>query len=85
MRYHTWSSRGFAPGPAACPLRGGSGHHLAHRLQTHIHPRTGETVIDAPQIRVTAKGLAALHKALGGSDPSVLADPPVLPDMEVVS
>ncbi len=43
--------------------------HLAHRAQHHIHPRTGEVVLDPPQVRVTAKGLAALHKALGGRAP----------------
>jgi len=44
---------------------------LAHRAQHHIHPRTGEVVLDPPQIRVTAKGLARLHSVLGGSAPLV--------------
>jgi len=44
---------------------------LAHRAQHHIHPRTGEVVLDPPQIRVTAKGLARLHHLLGGSEPLV--------------
>jgi len=35
--------------------------HLAHRAQHHIHPRTGEVVLDAPQVRVTAKGLAPIR------------------------
>lgn len=52
--------------------------HLAHRAQHHIHPRTGEVVLDAPQVRVTAKGLAALHRALGGSAPLAVDGPRVL-------
>lgn len=32
--------------------------------QSHYHPRTGELVLDAPQVRVTAKGLNELHKRL---------------------
>lgn len=44
---------------------------LTHRAQHHIHPRTGEVVLDPPQVRVTAKGLARLHKLLGGSEPLV--------------
>lgn len=35
--------------------------------QSHYHPRTGELVLDAPQVRVTAKGLHELHKRLGGT------------------
>ena len=34
---------------------------------SHYHPRTGELVIDPPQVRVTTKGLAALHAKLGGA------------------
>ena len=44
---------------------------LSHRAQHHVHPRTGEVVLDPPQVRVTAKGLARLHKMLGGSAPLV--------------
>jgi anti-repressor protein len=33
---------------------------------SHYHPRTGELVLDAPQVRVTLKGMHALHKRLGG-------------------
>lgn len=40
---------------------------LSEIPQSHYHPRTGELVLDAPQIRVTAKGLHELHKRLGGS------------------
>lgn len=44
---------------------------LSHRAMHHVHPRTGEVVLDPPQIRVTAKGLARLHHLLGGSMPLV--------------
>lgn len=40
---------------------------LSEIPQSHYHPRTGELVLDAPQIRVTAKGLHELHKRLGGT------------------
>jgi anti-repressor protein len=41
----------------------------------HYHPRSGELVMDAPQVRVTVKGLHELHKRLGGS--AVVAIPTV--------
>lgn len=34
-----------------------------------LNERTGETELPAPTIRITAKGLADLHKRLGGTDP----------------
>jgi anti-repressor protein len=37
---------------------------LACRARHHHHPRTGELVVDAPQIRVTTKGLAAIRDRL---------------------
>ena len=40
---------------------------LSEIPQSHYPPRTGELVLDAPQIRVTAKGLHELHKRLGGT------------------
>lgn len=40
---------------------------LSELPQSHYHPRTGELVLDAPQLRVTVKGLNELHKRLGGS------------------
>jgi prophage antirepressor-like protein len=40
---------------------------LSEIPQSHYHPRTGELVMDAPQVRVTAKGLHELHKRLGGT------------------
>lgn len=40
---------------------------LSEIPQSHYHPRTGELVIDAPQVRVTVKGMNELHKRLGGT------------------
>ena len=37
---------------------------LAEKAQWHYHPRTGDKVIDTPQVRVTAKGLAAARDRL---------------------
>lgn len=39
--------------------------YLTERPQSHHHPRTGEVVIDAPQIRVTIRGLERLRVRLG--------------------
>ncbi|MEV1315291.1 phage antirepressor KilAC domain-containing protein [Micromonospora arborensis] len=40
---------------------------LSELPSSHYHPRTGELVLDPPQVRVTAKGIAELHRHLGGS------------------
>lgn len=40
---------------------------LSIRAQSHYHPRTGELVLDPPQVRITVKGLHQLHRHLGGS------------------
>lgn len=37
---------------------------LAEKAQWHYHPETGERVMDTPQVRVTARGLDLLAKAL---------------------
>lgn len=42
---------------------------LSELPSSHYHPRTGELILDAPQVRVTVKGLNELHKRLGGSNP----------------
>lgn len=42
---------------------------LSELPQSHYHPRTGELVLDAPQLRVTVKGVRELHKRLGGAAP----------------
>lgn len=40
---------------------------LSELPQSYEHPRSGELVLTAPQVRVTAKGLHELHKRLGGA------------------
>jgi prophage antirepressor-like protein len=40
---------------------------------SHYHPRTGELVLDAPQVRITAKGLAELQKRLTGTQTQIEA------------
>jgi prophage antirepressor-like protein len=40
---------------------------LSEIPQSHYHPRTAELVMDAPQVRITVKGLHELHKRLGGT------------------
>ena len=42
---------------------------LSELPSSHYHPRTGELVIDPPQIRVKPKGLHELHRRLGGTQP----------------
>lgn len=49
---------------------------LSEIPQSHSHPRTGRRVIDPPQIRVTAKGLAELRERLGGARTEVMVDLP---------
>jgi phage antirepressor YoqD-like protein len=45
---------------------------LSEIPQSHYHPRTGELVLDPPQIRVTVKGMGWLHQHLGGVSPPAL-------------
>lgn len=47
---------------------------LSEIPSTHYHPRTGQLIADAPQVRVTAKGMHDLHRLLGGTGPLRLAD-----------
>ncbi len=42
---------------------------LSEIPSSHFHPRTGELVLDPPQVRVTAKGLHELHRRLSGAKP----------------
>jgi anti-repressor protein len=42
---------------------------LSEIPQSHYHPRTGELVLDPPQVRVTPKGIADLRVLLGGTVP----------------
>jgi DNA-damage-inducible protein D len=45
---------------------------LAERPQSHRHPDTAVEVLDAPQVRVTVKGLGELRRRLTASDPLAL-------------
>lgn len=40
--------------------------YLSEKPTFHYHPSTGERVIDAPQVRVTVKGVEQLRRRLGG-------------------
>jgi anti-repressor protein len=46
---------------------------LTEKPKTHVHPRTGELVLDPPQVRVTVKGLAELQKRLTGTQGEIAA------------
>jgi prophage antirepressor-like protein len=39
---------------------------------SHYHPRTGELVLDAPQVRITAKGLGELVKRFGAGEQTTI-------------
>jgi prophage antirepressor-like protein len=41
--------------------------YLSEKPQFHYHPGTGERVLDAPQVRVTLKGVERLRQRLGGT------------------
>ncbi|WP_307962375.1 hypothetical protein [Salinispora arenicola] len=42
---------------------------LSELPASHYHPRTGVLMLDAPQVRVTTRGLHLLHRRLGGTQP----------------
>lgn len=42
--------------------------YMAERAMSHHHPRTGEVILDPPQVRVTAKGVERLRVKLGTLD-----------------
>jgi len=51
---------------------------------SHYHPRTGELVLDPPQVRITVRGIHQLHRLLGGTaplqiEPAEAAEHPTLP------
>lgn len=64
MISHAWMYRDQATtSPRAYQRRIDAGL-LAERAQWHYHPESGEKVLDAPQVRVTALGIEALARAL---------------------
>lgn len=46
---------------------------LAGRARSHHNPRSGELVVDAPQVRVSAKGLADIRRKMLGKNLVVVA------------
>lgn len=60
---HRWTYRDAAGDRRAYQDRIESGH-LTTRARSHHHPATGELVIDAPQVRVSMKGIELLRKHL---------------------
>jgi prophage antirepressor-like protein len=46
---------------------------LSEIPQSHYHPRTGELVLDPPQVRVTPKGITDLRALLGGTVPLAIS------------
>ncbi|VHM07416.1 phage antirepressor protein [Streptococcus pyogenes] len=47
--------------------------YLTEKPQSHHHPRTGELVLDAPQVRVTVRGLERLRQRLGAIETGAAA------------
>lgn len=47
--------------------------YLTEKPQSHHHPRTGEVILDAPQVRVTIRGLERLRQRLGQIDTGAAA------------
>lgn len=60
---HRWTYRDGSGSRRAFQDRIDSGH-LTTRASGHHHPRTGEWIIDAPQVRVPMKGIELLRKHL---------------------
>jgi anti-repressor protein len=48
---------------------------LSELATSHYHPRTGELIVDPPQVRITVKGLGALHRHLAGEAPLAIETP----------
>ncbi|MEV7798601.1 BRO family protein [Microbacterium foliorum] len=46
---------------------------LTEKPQSHHHPRTGELMLDAPQVRVTIRGLEHLRQRLGSIETGAAA------------
>lgn len=66
MRAYGWTYRG-ADGRWRAKQSAVEIGRLTELPSSHYHPRTGELVLDPPTVRVLAKGLAELHKRMGGA------------------
>lgn len=64
-----WVYRQQADGKWRTYQRAINAGRLSEIPQSHYHPRTGELVLDPPQVRVTPKGIADLRVLLGGTVP----------------
>lgn len=73
MAQHGWIHRGAA-GRWTPYQRQIDVGRLTVLPSSHYHPRTGELVLDPPQVRVTVKGLAELHRLLGGTAALAIQD-----------
>lgn len=60
-----WTYRDADRHPRAYAHRVDRGY-LAEKASFHYHPGTGERVVDAPQVRVTVKGIERLRQIFGG-------------------
>ncbi|QNA93230.1 MULTISPECIES: phage antirepressor KilAC domain-containing protein [unclassified Microbacterium] len=47
--------------------------YLTEKPQSHYHPRTSELILDAPQVRVTVRGLERLRQRLGAIETGAAA------------
>jgi prophage antirepressor-like protein len=65
-----WVYRGAGDGRWRTQQRAIESGWLSEIPMSHYHPRTGDLVLDPPQIRVTVKGLGYLHRHLGGGQMS---------------
>lgn len=64
LRQVGWLDRGGVPYQSHV-----AAGRVTARVRTYEHPRTGERMQAAPQVRITAKGLTWLHQHLGGTAP----------------
>lgn len=63
-----WLFRGGDGRPRAMQSQVDCGR-LSEIPQSHYHPRTGELVLDPPQVRIKPKGLAEIHRRMNGAAP----------------
>jgi len=73
MDQHDWVYRQQVDGRWRVYQRAVDAGRLSELPQSHYHPRTGELVLDPPQVRVTPKGLHDLRVLLGGTVPAIEA------------
>lgn len=67
LRELRWAYRQEIDGRHRAYQRAIEAGRLSELPSSHYHPRTGELILDPPQVRVTVKGLEYLHQHLGGT------------------